>query len=191
METLTKQDINNINGDNIFLAFIEPKKFATEKMLDFIKNNLSDENLKQIMKKSIDELSDLLPTEKLIELELKILEEGEEKHIGELRKNCFQKLEEYKSNRIKPLSHRFAILTVANNKLYDFIEANYITLDEYYINYLTPFNDIFLAPDWSFINDNEGNIILTLSEQTRDLMNLYIKENQNIIDENAYQKIFK
>lgn len=191
MNTITKKDIQTITSDNLFLAFIEPKKFATEKMLDFIRNNLSDENLKQIMKSSMDELCDILPTEKIIEVELKIDEEGEDKHIQSLRKDCFKTLEEYKEKRIKPLSHSFAILTIIDNKIYDFASKQYIDLNDYYINYITPFKEIFLDSDWTLSYNSEGEVIIILSSETKELIEMFINENQNKIDENAIRKMLK
>jgi len=188
-ENKLQSQIKNITSSDLFLAFIEPKKFATEQVLNFIKNNLSDENLKKLVKKSMSELCDVLPTEKIIEIEIHMLEEGEEKHVQNLREQCYKTLEEYKQKRIKPISHRFAILTILNNQIYDFIKGDYINLNDYYINYIMPFKDVFLDLDWALAYNNKP--ILILEEHTKYLIEEFINNNQNKIDEKAYQKIFK
>lgn len=190
-DTLTEKDVKNITGENLFLALIEPKKFATQEVIDFCKNNLTKENIKEILNSSLEEMKKQDLNSYFNALE-DIEKRGIENVIAELQLEYFERLEKYKENREIVTSSSLAFLALINNKLYDFIDSSYIDLNEYYINYAEPFNKYFENKDWDFTFFKKQNLIkISFNEEIDFIIDLFWGENIDKIDENAKNKIMK
>ena len=188
-DKLTEKDIENITGSNLFLALIEPKKFATKEVIDFCNHNLTRENIEENLNSALEKLKKTDMNSYVDALD-EIEDRGLENIITELQLEYFERLQNYKEARRIVTSTSLAFIAPINNKLYDFIDSSYLDLNEYYINYAVSFDTYFTEEDWQFVCFNKQGIIkLSFNNEIAFIIDLFWEENKNKIDSKASQKI--
>lgn len=179
-----KKKPNNIDTNKLYLALIESKKLCTPETIKSIKNITDEKRIRKLINEMLEEL----PQKEREEVILEIQMQGEDEFIKDIQRSLFCEIESAKNMRTKPISVSIAVLTLTDNVIYDLVTNLPLDLDENYINYVIPFNDIFLDKDYEITFKDDKPIIL-LTETGKKVYDVFWQKNSTKIDENAIEKI--